>query len=81
MIKHFFNKIYYAHLKIENEVRLTKSKSDFSWGMIIEIIAGFELGIGAFTASIPTYLFIRNYFDYIVAIPFAVLLEADYYSC
>ena len=49
--------------------------------MIIEIIAGFELGIGALIASIPTYLFIRNYFDYIVAIPFAVLLEADYYSC
>lgn len=73
MINHFFNKIYYAYSKIENEVRLTKSKSDFSWGMIIEIIAGFELGIGGFIASIPTYLFIRNYFDYIVAIPFALL--------
>ena len=73
MINHFFNKIYYAYSKIENEVRLTKSKSDFSWGMIIEIIAGFELGIGALIASIPTYLFIRNYFDYIVAIPFALL--------
>lgn len=71
-MKLFFNKIYYAFSKTERWISLTKRKGDFSWGIILDVIIGFELGISCIIASIPTFLFIRNYFDYIVAIPFVV---------
>ena len=71
-MKIFFNKIYYAFSKTEKGINLTKRKGDFSWGILLDIFIGFELGISLIVASLPTFLFIRNYFDYIVAIPFAI---------
>ena len=68
-MKSFFNKIYYAFSKTENGINLTNQKGDFSRGKIIEIVAGFELGIASALAAIPTLFFIRNYFDYIIIIP------------
>ena len=65
----FFNKIYYACSKTERWINQTKCKGDFSWGLIIDIIVGFELGISFAIASVPTFLFVSNYFDYIVVIP------------
>ena len=41
---------------------------------MLDILEGFELGISLALASLPTYLFIRNYFDYIVAIPFILFI-------
>lgn len=65
----FFNKIYYAFSKTEDWINLTKKRGDFSGGWMLEIIAGFEFGIACLLASIPTYLFVRNYFNYIITIP------------
>ena len=71
-MKLIFNKIYYAYSKTERWINQTKRKGDFSWGIIIDVIVGFELGISFAIASIPTFLFVRNYFDYIVVIPFSI---------
>lgn len=71
-MKIFFNKIYYAFSKTERWGNLTKRKGDFSWIILLDIFVGFELGISLAVASLPTFLFIKNYFDYIVAIPFAL---------
>ena len=68
-MKSFFNKIYYAFSKTENGINLSNQKGDFSRGKIIEIVAGFELGIASALTAIPTLFFIRNYFDYIIIIP------------
>lgn len=72
-MKLFFNKIYYAFSKTERGMNLTKRKGDFSWGLLLDIFEGFELGISFALASLPTFLFIRNSFEYIVAIPFVIL--------
>lgn len=69
MVNIFFNKIYYAFSKTEDWIDLTKKRGDFSGGWMLEIIAGFEFGIACLLASIPTYLFVRNYFNYIITIP------------
>lgn len=71
-MKIFFNKIYYAFSKTERWVNLTKRKGDFSWIILLDIYVGFEMGISLAVASLPTFLFIKNYFDYIIVIPFAI---------
>ncbi|MBR1557199.1 MAG: hypothetical protein IJ647_05510 [Prevotella sp.] len=68
----FFNKIYYAFSKTETWINLTKRKGDLSWLSLLDTLVGFEMGISLAVASLPTFLFIKNYFDYIVAIPFAI---------
>ena len=71
-MKLFFNKIYYAFSKTERWMNLTKRKGDFSWGVLLDIFEGYELGISFALASLPTFLFIRNSFEYIIALPFAI---------
>lgn len=72
-MKIFFNKIYYAFSKTERWINLTKRKGDFSWGILLDIFAGFEFGISTTMASLLTYMFIKNYCNYIIIIPFALL--------
>ncbi len=71
-MKLYFNKIYYAFSKTERWMNLTKRKGDFSWGLLLDIFEGFELGISFALASLPTFLFIRNSFEYIIVIPFVL---------
>ena len=74
MVNIFFNKIYYAFSKTEDWINHSKTKGDYSRGVMNETLAAFELGIACLLASIPNYLFIRNYFDYIIIIPLLLFI-------
>lgn len=76
----FFNKIYFAFSKTERWISRNKEQGDFSWGRLLDILVGFRLGISSAIAALLTFLFVKNFFSYAVAIPFILLISICYFT-
>ena len=72
-MKLFFHKIYYVFSGLEQAINLTRFKGDYWGGVMISMLADFELGISTTIVSFLTYLFPRNNSPYVIIIPFLLV--------
>ncbi len=66
-------KIFVAFSEIEDVIGLMKKKSFFSWIIVIDTLANFQIGIASGISGLICLLFIKENFDYYYLIPLGIM--------
>ena len=65
--------IFVAFSEIEDGIGLMKKKSFFSWIIVIDTLANFQIGIASGISGLICLLFINENFDYYYLIPLGIM--------